>query len=128
MMRWKTKLGLWSLGVAVSGLVAAFATSCSNSACQDLDALCNQCPNGTYFTDCHDMVARDNVDVCGVQLPTFERVCTGVPAPPGTTTSGTHTTTTSQGGTGGQATGGTGGQATGGTGGQPTGGGGAGGT
>jgi hypothetical protein len=121
MMRWKTKLGLWSLGVAVPGLVAAFATSCGNSACEDLDALCPQCPNGTYQTDCHNMVQANVLDVCSAQLPTFERVCTGVPAPPGTTTS-SHSTTSSQGGTGGQATGGTGGQATGGTGGQATGG------
>jgi hypothetical protein len=131
MMRWMTKLGLWSLAAVVPCALAGLSTSCSNTACEDLDALCSKCPNGTYRTDCLDMVSRDNAEVCGAQLPTFERVCVGVPAPPGTTTS---TTTGSQGGggAGGQASGGggTGGQASGGggTGGQASGGGGAGGS
>ena len=131
MMRRMTKLGLWSLAAAVPCALAGLSTSCGSTSCEDLNELCPHCPNVTYRDNCQTMVARDVLETCSAELPTFERVCV-VENPDYTQ----HTTTSTQpnggsGGTGGTAVGGggAGGQASGGggTGGTAVGGGGAGG-
>ena len=132
MKRRMTKLGLWSLVAAVPCALAGLSTSCGSTSCEDLNELCPHCPNVTYRDSCQAMVARDVLETCSAELPTFERVC--VVENPDYTQHTTTTTTQPQGGnggTGGQASGGggAGGQASGGggAGGQASGGGGSGG-